>query len=146
MAQISWDPIEDMLRFRSEMDDIFNSFFEDSSRVRKDYQWAPPADVIENEDAVYLVFELPGVRKEDVNISVKDDTLVVRGGKRRDSTSEEEKYHIAERKYGSFERQFALLENIDKGDINASLKNGILKIKLAKVKKEKPREVEIKVS
>ncbi len=146
MARANWGLVDEFDQLRAEMDKVFNSFFEERPRVRTNSRWIPPVDILEGKDAIHLFMELPGVRKEDVAISVQDETITIKGGKHRDSESSDEQYLVNERRYGSFERSFALPSNVNRDKIDASLKDGILKVTLAKVKESEPKKIEIKVA
>jgi len=104
--------------------------------------WTPRIDGHETDDALHFSIDLPGVKKDDVAITVKDDVLTISGS--RPERKDKEKYFRIERGAGKFERQFTLLTKIDADKISASLQDGVLELVLPKAEEVKPREIEIK--
>lgn len=108
-------------------------------------QWVPPVDVFEDKDAVQIVAELPGVRAEDVKISLENNILTVRGEKRQQAEEKTDRVHRYERCYGVFERSFTVPSTVDADHIKASYDLGVLTVRLPKAEKAKPRQIEVKV-
>lgn len=108
--------------------------------------WLPPCDVFEDGEAVKIVAEVPGVRPEDVRISIENSVLTIRGEKQQQAEGTTERVHRYERSYGTFERTFALPTTVDPEKIDASYSNGLLTVTLAKAERARPREIPIKVS
>ena len=108
-------------------------------------QWAPPVDVFENKDAVEIVAELPGVRPDDVKISLENNALTIRGEKRQAAEEQTDQVHRYERYCGVFERSFTVPSTVDAEHIKASYDLGVLTIRLPKLEKAKPRQIEVKV-
>lgn len=104
--------------------------------------WVPPADVAETEDNYLLTIEVPGINIETMNISYMDGVLNVCGEKRKEIEVGED-CHCAERYAGHFERRFMIPGRVDPNRINATYKDGIVKITLPKHEAEKPRRIEI---
>lgn len=107
--------------------------------------WLPPVDVFEGKDALKIVAELPGVKPEDVKISLENRTLTLRGEKRQVAEETTEKVHRYERAYGSFERTFTLPGTVNPEQIQATYAEGLLTIVLPKAEQAKPREIPVKV-
>ncbi len=107
-------------------------------------QWVPPVDVFEDKDAVQIVAELPGVKPEDVKISLENNVLTIRGEKRQ-VTEEHTDVHRYERYYGVFERSFTVPSTVDADHIKAGYDLGVLTVRLPKAEKAKPREVKIEI-
>ncbi len=107
-------------------------------------QWVPPVDVFEDKDAVQITAELPGVKPEDVKISLENNVLTVRGEKRQ-VTEENTDVHRYERYYGVFERSFTVPSTVDADHIKASYDLGVLTVRLPKMERAKPRQIEVKV-
>jgi HSP20 family protein len=105
--------------------------------------WMPPVDVFEDKDGIKLVAELPGVKADDVKISLENYTLTLRGEKKQVAEETIEKVHRYERSYGSFERTFTLPSTVDSENIRASFEDGVLTVMLPKVEKAKPREIPV---
>jgi HSP20 family protein len=108
-------------------------------------QWVPPVDVFEDTDAVRIVAELPGVKPEDVKISLENNVLTVRGEKRQAAEENTDRVHRYERYYGIFERSFSVPTTVDADHIKATYDLGVLTIRLPKVERAKPRQIEVKV-
>ena len=107
--------------------------------------WLPPVDILEDPDGLRLVAELPGVRPEDVKLSIENRVLTVRGEKRQEAEEKTERVHRYERSYGAFERTFALPTTVDAERIEARFDNGLLTVRLPKAETAKPREIAVRV-
>jgi HSP20 family protein len=105
--------------------------------------WVPACDVCEDTNSITLSVELPGVRPEDVKLTVENNILTIRGEKRQEKREEREQMHRYERSYGSFERTFALPSTVDPEHIDANYENGILNITIAKAERARPREIPV---
>lgn len=108
--------------------------------------WVPPVDVLEEADAIRIMAELPGVRPEDVKISVEGNVLTVHGIKQQVAEERTERVHRYERTYGAFERTFTLPATVDSEHIKAGYENGVLAITLPKIEKAKPRQIAVETS
>ena len=123
----------------------YTSFFKPNSMYTKptETKWKPSTDITETEDRYMVCAELPGVVKEDVTISVKDNQLTITGEKRQDDTDESKYYRRKENSYGSFERSFSLPPKIVLENINAQFRDGVLTLSIPKPEEAKPREIPI---
>lgn len=108
--------------------------------------WVPPVYVIENAERVLLVAELPGIRRNDIEINFADGRLTLRGERPFQNESETHRYHRIERRYGSFARSFALPRTVDPERISASFVEGILEVSVPKRDEAKPRQIRIDVT
>ena len=108
--------------------------------------WVPPVDIFEEDDAIRILTEVPGVKPEDVKISVEGNVLTVQGTKRQVAAEQTERVHRYERTYGSFERSFTLPATVDPSGIKATYENGVLIVTLPKVEKAKPRQIQVEVA
>ncbi len=108
-------------------------------------QWVPPVDVFEDKDAVRITAELPGVKPEDVKISLENNVLTVHGEKRQVAEENTDRVHRYERYYGVFERSFSVPTTVDADHIKATYDLGVLTVRLPKVERAKPRQIEVKV-
>jgi HSP20 family protein len=132
-----WDPFADLNRIQREFE---KSYFGPRSRA----DFAPPVDVHEDAESLVLRAELPGLRKEDVDISIDSNVLTLKGERKMEKEEPGRRYHRVERAYGTFLRQFQLSNNIDTSKINAQLTDGILTVRLAKREELKPRKIDVK--
>jgi HSP20 family protein len=129
-------------RLRREMNRLFADW-----PARADWRAAPrvPAmNVWTDENSAVLTAELPGVSIEDVDISVERDTLTLRGERRREEMEEAVTYHRRERRFGGFHRAYRLPFQVDAGQVQAELKNGMLSILLPRAEADKPKKIAVK--
>ena len=108
--------------------------------------WVPPVDIFEEGDHIRIMAEVPGVRPEDVKISLENDVLTIHGSKQQTAEERTERVHRYERTYGSFERSFTLPTTVDANAIKASYEHGVLTVTLPKVERAKPRQIEVQVA
>jgi HSP20 family protein len=107
--------------------------------------FAPPVDVYEDEHHIALKIEVPGIDEEDINVSIENNTLTVRGERKFEKDEKEENFHRVERMYGSFTRSFTLPNTLDPEQISAHYEKGVLKIRLAKKTEAQPRLIKVNV-
>ncbi len=107
--------------------------------------WLPAVNVEESADELLLTAELPGMREEDVNVDIENNILTIRGEKReeREEGDEGSRYHVSERRYGSFHRRFTLPRSIEADAIRAEFDSGVLTVRLPKAAEAKSRTIEI---
>ena len=141
-----WRPFE-FEKMRREMDRLWDSFLEGkpARRAGEEGEWVPSLDVSETKGDLVVKAELPGIDPKDIDISLNEGVLTIKGEKRQEKEEKEEGYHLIERSYGSFTRSIRLPKEIQNEKINASYKNGVLKITLPKSEEAKKKEIKIKV-
>ena len=105
--------------------------------------WAPSVDISETDDAFEVRAELPGVAKDDVHVSVKDNLLTLSGEKRQEKAEDTQNYRRVERRYGSFQRRFTLPPEVATDDIKAEFNDGVLTLSIPKPETVKPTEIPI---
>lgn len=108
--------------------------------------WLPPVDIFEEDNAIRITSEIPGVRPEDVKLSVENNLLTISGTKRQVAEERTDRVHRYERTYGAFERSFTLPASVDANGIKATYEHGVLTVTLPKVEKAKPRQIEVQVT
>jgi len=144
MAIVRWKPMRDLVDLRDEMDRMFDSFW--GSNVDRDGgMLIPPVDMIENGDNFVVSVELPGLKKEDIKMTMQNNVLTLSGSKKHEFESREDTVHRVERSYGSFCRSINLPSTVDSSAIKASYDSGVLKVTLPKVEEAKPKEINIEV-
>lgn len=109
-------------------------------------EWSPLVDISEDDKEYLIKAELPEVRKEDVKVTAEEGTLTIMGERKFEKPEKNKKYHRVERAYGSFGRSFSFPDDASPGKVSADFKDGVLTVRLAKVVKAKPQQVEINVS
>lgn len=138
--------LSSLRRLSNALDEAFGSWpFQEGGSGAITSAWLPPCDVFEDKDAVKIIAEVPGVRPEDVKLSLENNLLTIRGEKRQQAEERTERVHRYERSYGSFERSFALPSTVDPDKITANYENGILTVSIPKAERARPREIPVKV-
>lgn len=149
MTLIKWRPVNnfaaEFVNMQREIDRMFDRFHGGMIDNGETSTWLPAIDVVENQDDYVVKAELPGVDKNDVKITVHNDVLTIRGEKKSEKEEKENSYHRIERSFGVFQRSFALPKPVQNEKIEASYDNGVLTVRLPKVKEAKPKEIEVKV-
>ena len=125
-------------------DDRFDRLVERAFGRDRQAPWMPAMDVYETDEKVVVAVELPGIKAEDVEVSVEDSTLTVSGKREFASEVTEESYHRIERRYGSFSRAVSLPPQVDTAKVEARFEDGILIVEVPKVEKAKPKKIQIK--
>jgi len=143
---IPWRPFE-FDRIRREMDRLWDPFLEGRPmrRVEDSREWHPSLDVSETKNDLVIKAELPGMDPNDIDISLNNGFLMIKGEKKQEKEEKDENYHLLERSYGSFTRSVRLPREVQSDKITASFKNGVLKITLPKPEGAKKKEIKIKV-
>jgi len=148
MALVRWDPFRDIITLRERMDKMF----EDSlARFRMPEEatmptfWSPSVDIYETDENIVLKAELPGVDKKEVSVEVKDNTLILKGERKREKEVKEENYHRVERSFGTFMRSFSLPVTVKQDQVKAKFKDGVLEVTLPKAEEAKPKQVKVEV-
>jgi HSP20 family protein len=140
-----FEAMASLRRLNAVLDEAFgNGQQEDGSTITS--AWYPACDVFEDKEAVKIVAELPGVRPEDVKISLENNLLTIRGEKKQQAEEKNERVHRYERSYGIFERSFALPSTVDADKIQAAYSHGVLTVTVPKAERARPREIAIKVT
>jgi HSP20 family protein len=145
---IRWNPEADLLRGR--MDRLFNEMLQNvwgagaASEGFSPRTWAPPVDIRETDEALVLNAELPGLTKEDVEITLENNVLTLAGERRLEKDVKAENWHRLERAYGSFSRSFTLPTSVRTDRVEAAFANGVLTVTLPKMEESKPRRISIK--
>ena len=140
------EPFRDFERMRGDMDRLWDSFFQRGvRRTDDDAEWLPSLDVAETKDEIVVKAEVPGMDPKDIDISLSDGLLTIKGEKKQEREEKEEDYHLVERSYGTFTRSIRLPKEVRRDKISASYKNGVLKVTLPKSEEAKQKEIKIKV-
>jgi HSP20 family protein len=108
--------------------------------------WTPAVDLCETEDAYLIEADVPGVRQEDLAITVHEDTLTLKGERKRGGEMPDNGYRRVERRFGAFERRFRLPRGIDADKVNARFAHGVLTITVPKQEEAKPRQINVSVN
>lgn len=122
--------------------DIMDEFFNDAVKTRRS-TFVPSIDVSETEDQFLITAELPGMDKEDIDISLENNRLSISGERSFEKEDKGKKYHRVESSYGSFERSFQLPDNVDEESISATYEDGLLNINIDKSEDKVKKQIEI---
>jgi HSP20 family protein len=143
-----WRPARQLERMRREMDRLWDSFFETRPSRKGEglEEWIPSLDVSETKNDIVVKAEIPGMDPKDMDISLSNDILTIKGEKKQEKEEKEEDYHLIERSYGKFIRSLRLPGEVKGDKINATYKNGVLSITLPKSEEVKKKELKIKVT
>ncbi len=143
-ASFAWNPFRELARLEQELNKLFNEFIP-AQRVEgvAVAPIIPRVDVYETEDKVIVEAEIPGVKKEDIEVKVKDNNVIIRGEIKREEEKQDKNFFKAERFYGKFERVIPLMVEVKPEEAKAKIENGILRLEIPKATAEK--EVSIKV-
>ena len=143
---IAWRPFRELEETERRLEDIFGRPFLPAVWRRiptMEMGWAPAIEMFEKEDKFVVKAELPGMKEEDIDISVVGDMFTIKGERKAESEVKEEDYHCCERSYGSFSRSIALPSNVDAENIEASYEDGVLEVSLPKVPEVKPKKIAV---
>lgn len=140
MALIPWDPFRPLRR----REDLFEEFFKEA--FGRTEVMEPAAEVAESENEVTVKMTVPGVEKDQLQVSVDDDVLTVRGELRKETEEKKKNFFRQEIRYGAFQRSVALPTEVEGTKATAELKNGLLKITLPKAKAPKAKEIKVAVA
>ena len=146
MALARWNPNRDMMSVRDEMSRVLNEAFGRGASDESAWfsgAWTPPVDIFETDEALVMKAELPGFSKDDISIEMKENTLVIKGERKREDEVKEGNYHRMERSYGAFQRAFMLPMTVDQEKVKASYKDGILELRLPKVQAAQPKRIAV---
>ena len=137
----------DFSTLQDRMNRIFRESFgpEGSDEALTTSNFAPPVDVYEDEHNITLKIEVPGIDEQDINVTIENNTLTVRGERRFEKDEKEENFHRVERMYGSFTRSFTLPNTVDPEQVSAHYEKGVLKIRLSKKAEAKPKLIKVNV-
>ena len=141
-----WSPIDQLSTLRNEINRLFENPLAEFGGSEVFNTWAPAVDLYENKDNLVVTAELPGLKKEDIDISLHEDNLTIAGERKVEKQYGEDETQRAERFYGRFQRTIGLPKKVDVNAIKASYKDGILTVTLPKAPEAKPRQIEVNVN
>jgi HSP20 family protein len=141
------NPFEGLAGFRRIFDEpVMRAMESASCSSPESNEWRPLVDVVDSKDGILLKVEVPGVKQEDINISIEENTLTVKGERKHESRVDEEGYSRFERSYGTFERSVLLPPTVDADHVKATYKDGVLEIQLPKKEEARPKAIKVEVA
>ncbi len=149
MAIVRWDPFREISDMQDRMGRLLGEFYgrRGADDVMQRGAWVPPVDIYEGGNHELVIkAELPDMQREDIQLTVDNQTLTISGEKKMDAEVKDESCHRIERAYGNFTRSFSLPPTVDTGKVTADYKSGVLTIRLPLREEAKPKQIQVKVS
>jgi HSP20 family protein len=151
MAIVRWDPFREFAQLQNRINRVFVDTYDQSGRsdegLGSSGAWVPPVDIYQNGgNEVVLKAELPDLTREDIDITVDNGTLTIKGEKKFGTDLKEDQFHRIERHYGAFSRSFSLPQTVDTNKVSADYKNGVLTVRLPMREEARPRQVKIEAA
>jgi HSP20 family protein len=138
-----WNPSQQLANAREPFYRLFDTYFNDGGEDLATRTWTPPVDIQETDDSYRIQAELPGMSKEDIQITLENNVLRLSGERKFEKDVKKENYHRIERTYGTFSRSFALPTQVSPDKVEAKFDNGVLTITVPKAEQAKPRRISI---
>ena len=148
MTLVRWDPFRNVSSLQDRINRMFEDFFPRSRELDEEIgvcAWQPAVDIYETDEGLVIQAELPGVKKEDVSVELKDNILTLKGERKVDNEIDEQRYFRKERCFGTFHRSFTLRESVQADKIKARFKEGILEVEIPKAEAERPRQITVDI-
>lgn len=149
MNLVKWDPFRELEDMSNRLNRVFGrplARLEPNSEMLTMVDWTPSADISETDTAYLIKAEIPGVKKEDVKVTIENGMLTIQGERKMEKEEKDKKFHRIERSYGSFMRSFRVPEDADESSVKAEFKDGMLNVTLGKSAKAKPKAINVTVS
>ena len=129
--------------FRRDLTRFFDDFFSVSPTSLFETAWMPSLDVSEDDKAIHVKAEIPGIEEKDLNVSLENNMLTISGEKKEEKKEENKRYMVSERRFGSFYRSITLPDGVKSDGISASFTNGVLRVEIPKAESVKPKKIKI---
>ncbi|WP_029523217.1 Hsp20/alpha crystallin family protein [Persephonella sp. KM09-Lau-8] len=145
LPAFGWNPFRELARIEQELNKVFNELVPTpkSGELVEVTTWNPRVDVYEKDNKLIIEAEIPGAKKEDVEVKIKDNAVVIKGEVKREEEEKDKTYYRTERFYGVFERVIPLPVEVKAEEAKASFENGVLKIEIPKAIEEKEVKIEV---
>jgi HSP20 family protein len=138
-------PFRELARFERDMEEMFGRL-PAWSWAEREGGWAPAVDMVDRKDEIVLRADLPGLDEKDIEVTVQDGSLIIRGERREETEEKKEDYYYSERTYGVFARTLPLPTGVEADNVKATFKNGVLEVHLPKAKEAKGKKIEVKAA
>jgi len=152
MTLVRWDPFREFTQIQDRLNRVFNEAYGrgpagPDEGLLTTGSWVPPIDIYQNGDHELVIkAELPDMKREDIDITVDNGTLAIKGEKKFSSEVKEDQFHRIERRYGTFSRSFSLPQTVDPARVSAEYKQGVLTVRLPLREEAKPRSIKVDVA
>lgn len=145
-----WDPFQEMREMQDRLSKLLGGTVARTDNGKEETMtvalWSPLVDISEDDREYTIRAELPGLRREDVKVTVENGVLSISGERKYEKEDKNRKYHRVERAYGNFVRNFSIPDDADPAKVSAEFKDGVLNVRLVKDERAKPKTVEVKVA
>jgi HSP20 family protein len=152
MTLVRWDPFREFAQIQDRVNRVFSDVYglgalSADEGLMTTGTWLPPVDIYQNGDHELVIkAELPDMTREDIDITVDNGTLVIKGEKKLSSDVKDDQFHRMERRYGTFSRSFSLPQTVDPAKVSAEYKQGVLTVRLPLREEAKPRSIKVDVA
>ncbi len=149
MAIVRFDPFRELTEMQDRMGRLMGEFYgrRGADDLMRRGAWVPPVDIYDSGDHELVIkAELPDMKREEIQLTVENNTLTISGEKKMDETVREEQCHRVERTYGQFTRSFSLPPTVDATRVTADYRSGVLTVRLPMREEAKPRQIQVKVN
>ena len=145
MSLIRWQPLREMMSLRDTMDRLFEESFVRPTRgwLTSEIGLRVPVDMYDSNGELVIQADLPGLKAEDVDVSISNDTLTIKGEYEAEEERDEENVHIQERRYGKFQRAIRLPSNVNAEAAEANFEDGVLRLTLPKAAEAQPKQIPV---
>jgi len=146
LPAFGWNPFRELARIEQELNKVFNELVPTpkTAEMAEVAVWNPRVDIYEKDNKLIIEAEIPGAKKEDVEVKIKDNAVIIRGEVKKEEEEKDKTYYRTERFYGVFERVIPLPVEVKVDEAKATFEDGILKIEIPKVSEEKEVKIEVK--
>ena len=147
MTLVRWEPFREFSAMQDRVNHVFNDFYRsvDDDVMRRGV-WVPAVDIYNSgKEELVIKAELPDLSKDEIEITVENNSLTIKGEKKMDQAVKDDQYHRIERVYGTFSRTFSLPQTVDTSKVSADYKNGVLTVALQMKEEAKPKQIQVNV-
>lgn len=140
MKLVKWEPIHEITSLQNQIDRLFSDFWKENKSLNLQH---PPLEVSETKDSYLVKADLPGVNKDNIDVSLSNNVLTIKAERKEEKNEDSETYHHKEISYGSFKKQFTFSSNTDAENIKAKYADGVLELVVPKVDKDNSKKIVI---
>jgi len=146
MAITRFDPFREVVTLQNRLNSLFGNLNSETESALTTASFVPAVDVYEDDKKVVLKLEVPGIEEKDLDVSVENHTLTVKGERKFEKEEKEENFHRIERRYGSFYRAFTLPSTVDTENVAAKYEAGVLKLEIKKKPEAQPKQIKVNIA
>jgi HSP20 family protein len=145
---MQWEPAREFTQLQNRINRLFSDSYSRGNEegLLNQGSWIPPVDIYTNNNEIVLKTELPDMKREDVQVTIDENMLTIKGEKKLSDEVKEDQFQRIERLYGTFSRSFALPPNVDAEKMSAEYTNGVLTVRIPLKEESKPRQIEVRAA